>query len=229
MKASLVLIRHGKSVWNAQNRFTGWVDVPLAAEGWEEAARAGRLLADRSFDVAFSSHLQRAITTLQVVLRENRSGRTPIFLPAEGTLPRESYQPGTTEFPAYLYVTALAERHYGDLQGLNKDEVLAQHGEAQFKAWRRGFDTPPPRGESLKDTCERVRPYFQNHIRPHLAAGRQVLIAAHGNSLRGLTKDLEGISDADIMGLEIPTGIPIVYDLEVTPESIQIVSKSILE
>lgn len=229
MQASLVLIRHGKSIWNAQNRFTGWVDVPLAAEGWEEAARAGRLLAGRSFDVAFSSHLQRAITTLQVVLRENRSGRTPIFLPAEGTLPRESYQPGGNEFPAYLYATALAERHYGDLQGLNKDEVLAQHGEAQFKIWRRGYDTPPPHGESLKDTCERVRPYFETQIRPHLVAGRQVLIAAHGNSLRGLTKDLEDISDADIMGLEIPTGVPIVYDLEVTPESTHIISKAILE
>lgn len=228
MQARLILIRHGKSVWNAQNRFTGWVDVPLAADGWEEAAQAGRLLADRAFDAAFTSHLQRAITTLQVVLRENRSGRTPIFLPAEGTLPRESYQPGANEFPAYLHVTALAERHYGDLQGLNKDEVLARHGEAQFKQWRRGYDTPPPNGESLKDTCDRVRPYFEQHIRPLLANGKQVLISAHGNSLRALTKDLEGISDADIMGLEIPTGVPIAYDLEVAPETIDIRSKSIL-
>ena len=228
MQASLILIRHGKSVWNAQNRFTGWVDVPLAADGWIEAARAGQLLADRAFDVAFTSHLQRAITTLQVVLRENRGGRTPIFLPAEGTLPRESYQPAAHEFPVYLHVTALAERHYGDLQGLNKDEVLARHGEAQFKQWRRGYDTPPPHGESLKDTCERVRPYFEQRIRPELLAGKQVLISAHGNSLRALTKDLEGISDADIMDLEIPTGVPIVYDLDVTPDKIDIRAKSVL-
>lgn len=144
MTATLILIRHGRSLWNDQNRFTGWVDVPLMERGWQEAETAGGLLADYRFDAAYASHLQRAICTLQVVLRANRGGRTPIFIPAEGTVPRESYRPNADEFPAFLHVVPLAERHYGDLQGLNKDEVLAQYGEAQFVKWRRGYDTRRP-------------------------------------------------------------------------------------
>lgn len=225
MHATLILIRHGKSVWNAQNRFTGWIDVPLAEEGWQEAERAGRELADVPFDVAYTSHLQRAICTLQVVLRENRSGRQPIFFPAPNTVPREDYRLLEHEYPVHLHVTALAERHYGDLQGLNKDEVRRQHGEAQFRKWRRGYDTPPPNGESLKDTCERVLPYFSGEIVPHLARGETVLISAHGNSLRALTKELEDISEQDIVALEIPTGVPITYRLDVSGEHVAILEK----
>ena len=225
MTATLILIRHGRSLWNEQNRFTGWVDVPLMERGWQEAEAAGRALADYRFDAAYTSHLQRAICTMQVVLRANRGGRTPIFIPAPDTVPRESYQPNDSEFPAYLHVTALAERHYGDLQGLNKDEVLAQYGEEQFVKWRRGYDTPPPNGESLKDTVARALPYFDAEIRPRLARGQTVLISAHGNSLRALTKELEGISDQDIIKLEIPTGVPIVYRLDVDGERLRIVDK----
>lgn len=228
MTATLILIRHGRSLWNEQNRFTGWVDVPLMERGWQEAEAAGRALADYRFDAAYTSHLQRAICTMEVVLRANRGGRTPIFIPAPDTVPRESYQPNDSEFPAYLHVTALAERHYGDLQGLNKDEVLAQYGEEQFVKWRRGYDTPPPNGESLKDTVARALPYFDAEIRPRLARGQTVLISAHGNSLRALTKELEGISDQDIIKLEIPTGVPIVYRLDADGERLRIVDKQVL-
>ena len=227
MDSTLVLIRHGQSTWNAENRFTGWVDVPLAARGWQEAEAAGKLLADTAFDIAYTSHLQRAICTLHVVLRENRSGRNPIFLPAEGTTPREAYTPGEGEFPVLFNITALAERHYGDLQGLNKDQVREQHGEEQFRQWRRGFDTPPPNGESLKDTCDRVIPYYREHIHPRLVAGKTVLIAAHGNSLRALTKHLEGIADEDIVGLEIPTGTPIIYTLSDQQGTLSITGKHV--
>jgi len=227
MESTLILIRHGQSVWNAENRFTGWIDVPLASKGWEEAQQAGIRLADVRFDAAYTSHLQRAICTLNVVLRENRTGRTPIFIPAEGTTPREKYEPREHEFPVHHNVVALAERHYGDLQGLNKDEVRARFGEAQFKQWRRGYDTPPPHGESLKDTCERVMPYFNQEIRPRLVAGQTIVIAAHGNSLRALTKELEQLSDAAIVALEIPTGIPIVYRLQVDAQQMRVIDKTI--
>lgn len=227
MSATLVLIRHGQSVWNAQNRFTGWIDVPLAEQGWEEATTAGKQLCDMTFDVAYTSHLQRAISTLQVVLRYNKASGSPIFIPAEGSLPREKYTPGEGEFPAYLHVTELAERHYGDLQGLNKQAVLEQHGEEQFRRWRRGFDTPPPNGESLKDTCDRVIPYYLGQIEPHLKAGQSVLVSAHGNSLRALTKHLEQISDEEIVGLEIPTGTPIIYTFSTDGDRLEIIGKNV--
>lgn len=228
MAATLVLIRHGQSVWNAQNRFTGWVDVPLAEKGWQEAEAAGKKLADVRFDAAYTSHLQRAICTLQTVLRFNTASNTPIFIPAAGTVPRESYQPGASELPVQIHQTELAERHYGDLQGLNKDEVKAEHGEEQFRIWRRGFDTPPPNGESLKDTCDRVVPYFEQEIEPLLKQQQSILIAAHGNSLRALTKHLEQISDEEIVKVEIPTGTPIVYSLEPAAEGWKILNKEII-
>ena len=229
MTATLVLIRHGQSVWNAQNRFTGWVDVPLAAKGWQEAEAAGRELAEMKFDAAYTSHLQRAICTLQMVLRFNSASPTPIFLPADGTVPQESYVPGDNELPVHIHCTELAERHYGDLQGLNKDEVLAEHGPEQFKIWRRGFDTPPPNGESLKDTCDRVVPYFQANIEPLLKADKSVLIAAHGNSLRALTKYLEVISDEEIVSVEIPTGTPIIYQLSQQDSGWKVEQKEVIK
>jgi len=228
MTATLVLIRHGQSVWNAENRFTGWVDVPLAEKGWQEAEKAGRYLAETHFDVAFTSHLQRAICTLQMVLRFNTASETAIFLPADGTVPQEKYLPGNNELPVHIHHTELAERHYGDLQGLNKDEVLAEHGEVQFKTWRRGFDTPPPNGESLKDTCDRVVPFFESAIEPLLRDNQSVLIAAHGNSLRALTKHLENISDEEIVKVEIPTGTPIIYQLSSTGSGWKIDGKEII-
>ena len=211
----LVLLRHGESDWNRENRFTGWVDVDLSAKGVEEARAAGKLLRDEGcrFDLAFTSLLKRAIRTLWVALEE----LDQMWLPVE-----KSWR--------------LNERHYGALQGLNKAEMAAKFGEQQVLAWRRSYDTPPPaldvndsryegtdaryagvevpRAECLKDTVARVIPYWASAIAPAVRAGRRVMIAAHGNSLRALVKHLDGIGDADIVGLNIPTGIPLVYELD---------------
>jgi 2,3-bisphosphoglycerate-dependent phosphoglycerate mutase len=210
----LILVRHGQSQWNLENRFTGWWDVDLTPKGEEEALAAGRLLADKGMlpTVAFTSVQTRAIRTLHLAL--GAAGRLWI--------------PETKDW-------RLNERHYGGLTGLNKAETAARHGEEQVKIWRRSFDTPPPvleagsdfdlagderyagiavpSTESLKDTIARVLPYYEATIVPQLRAGETVLVAAHGNSLRALVKHLSGISDAEITGLEIPTGQPIVYEL----------------
>jgi len=210
----LVLIRHGQSTWNLENRFTGWWDVDVTEKGVEEARAAGRLMRDKGldFDSCFTSLQSRAIKTLNLALEE--MGR--LWLPVE-----KDYR--------------LNERHYGGLTGLDKAETAAKHGEAQVKIWRRSFDVPPPplepgsafdlskdrryagitvpATESLKDTIARVLPYWENRIAPELKAGKRVLISAHGNSLRALVKHLSNIPDDEITGLEIPTGQPIVYDL----------------
>ena len=211
----LILVRHGQSQWNLENRFTGWWDVDLTPKGEDEARAAGRLLAEKGMlpDMAFTSLQTRAIKTLHMALE------------AAGRL----WIPETKDW-------RLNERHYGGLTGLDKAETAAKHGEDQVKVWRRSFDIPPPvldRGsefdlsadpryagipvpqtESLKDTIARVLPYYEGSIVPHLKAGATVIVSAHGNSLRALVKHLSGISDADITGLEIPTGQPIVYDLD---------------
>ena len=211
----LVLLRHGESDWNRENRFTGWTDVDLSPKGIEEARAAGRSLAAAGlrFDLAFTSVLKRAIRTLWIGLEE----LDQMWLPVE-----KSWR--------------LNERHYGALQGLNKAEMAAKFGEKQVLVWRRSYDTPPPplekndpryegsdpryagvtvpRSECLKDTVARVIPYWNSAIAPAVSAGRRVLIAAHGNSLRALVKHLDNISDADIMPLNIPTGIPLVYELD---------------
>ncbi|MBA3053896.1 MAG: 2,3-diphosphoglycerate-dependent phosphoglycerate mutase [Sphingomonadales bacterium] len=211
----LILVRHGQSQWNLENRFTGWWDVDLTAKGEEEAAAAGALLAAKGMlpTVAFTSVQTRAIRTLHLALET-----------AERV-----WIPETKDW-------RLNERHYGGLTGLDKAETAAKHGEAQVKIWRRSFDIPPPvleagsafdlasdpryagiaipATESLKDTIARVLPYYEAAIAPQLLAGETVLVSAHGNSLRALVKHLSGISDADITGLEIPTGQPIVYELD---------------
>jgi 2,3-bisphosphoglycerate-dependent phosphoglycerate mutase len=214
----LVLLRHGESTWNKENRFTGWTDVDLSDRGRDEAREAGRLMAadGLSFDVAYTSVLTRAIRTLWIALDEMHL----LWLETH-----KSWQ--------------LNERHYGALQGLNKAETAAKHGEAQVKIWRRSYDIPPPalepgdeRGaggdpryaglspsqvpltESLKETVARVVPYWQETIAPQVRAGKRVLIAAHGNSLRALVKHLDGVSEQDIVELNIPTGIPLVYELD---------------
>lgn len=214
----LVLLRHGESTWNLENRFTGWTDVDLSERGLSEAAEAARLLQDGGFDfdLCYSSLLKRALRTLWIVL----DGMDRLWLPVE-----RSWR--------------LNERHYGALQGLNKAETAARFGEAQVKVWRRSYDTPPPplepaderfpgrdrryQGlrpeelpltESLKDTVARFVPYWEATIAPQVQAGRRVLIAAHGNSLRALVKHLDGISDQEIVELNIPTGLPLVYELD---------------
>ncbi len=214
----LVLLRHGQSQWNLENRFTGWKDVDLTPQGIQEAREAGRLLAAEKlhFDCAFTSVLKRAIRTLWLVLDEMDLMWIPVA---------RAWQ--------------LNERHYGALQGLNKAETAAEYGEEQVKLWRRSYDLPPPPmnkndarhplfdsryrdlskaqlpdTECLKDTVARVMPYFNSEIVPQLQDNKTVLITAHGNSLRALIKSLDGISDADIIEMNVPTGVPLVYDLD---------------
>lgn len=214
----LVLIRHGESEWNKENRFTGWKDVDLSEKGRAEALAAGRLLKNEGFifDEAYTSVLKRAIRTLWIILDE----MDLMWIP---------------ETKSWL----LNERHYGALQGLNKAETAAQYGEEKVLLWRRSYDIPPglleesderwlgkdpryasvdpakfPRSEALKQTVERVVPYFQTEIMPKVATGRRILIAAHGNSLRALVKYLDAISDNDIIKYNIPTGIPLIYELD---------------
>jgi 2,3-bisphosphoglycerate-dependent phosphoglycerate mutase len=193
--AQLVLIRHGESQWNLENRFTGWVDVPLSPKGELEAREAGKKLQGFRFDLAFSSVLKRAIDTLDIVLE----------------------QIGQRQIP-HIQDQALNERHYGDLQGLNKSETAQKYGDPQVKIWRRSFDVPPPGGESLKDTAERVLPYYQQKVLPELLAGRNVIVAAHGNSLRALVMQLDGLSREQVLELNIPTGAPLFYELSPTGE-----------
>ena len=190
----LILVRHGESQWNLENRFTGWVDVDLTPRGETEARIAGEHLRGLPIDKVYTSVLKRAINTSKIALEA--AGKP-------GTLPTERDQ-------------ALNERHYGDLQGLNKAETAAQYGDAQVKIWRRSFDVPPPgdKGESLKDTAARTLPYFQAHIMPDIQAGLNVLVVAHGNSLRSIVMDLDKLSREEVLELNIPTGIPLVYDLD---------------
>ena len=191
--AKLVLLRHGESQWNLENRFTGWVDVPLSPKGEEEARTAGRKLMEFRFDRAYVSVLKRAIDTLEIVLKV--TGQTDI--------PIEKDQ-------------ALNERMYGDLQGLNKAETIAKFGEHQVKLWRRSYDVRPPGGESLKDTAERVLPYYERRIRPDILAGKTILVAAHGNSLRALVMHLDRLSTEEVLELNIPTGVPLLYEFDMT-------------
>ncbi|MFZ9938954.1 MAG: 2,3-diphosphoglycerate-dependent phosphoglycerate mutase [Bacteroidetes bacterium] len=188
--STLVLVRHGQSQWNLENRFTGWVDVPLSEQGEQEAARAGGLLAHYHFDIAFTSALQRAQNTLRIMLEEMGCGDLPI-----------------------IANEALNERMYGMLQGLNKAETAERYGDDQVLIWRRSYDVAPPEGESLKDTASRVIPYVKQEIFPLLRTGKNVLVAAHGNSLRALVMELEGMSPAEILQFEIPTAVPRVYTL----------------
>jgi len=191
--ARLVLLRHGESQWNLENRFTGWVDVPLTPRGVQEAKNAGDKLRGFKFDRAFTSVLVRANETLRLAL--NAIGQSNI--PVEKD-------------------KALNERKYGELQGLNKAETAKKYGEAQVKIWRRSYDVPPPGGESLKDTAERVLPYYEQTIKPHLLKGETILVAAHGNSLRALIMELEQLSREQVLELNIPTGAPLLYELDGT-------------
>ena len=213
----LVLVRHGQSQWNLENRFTGWVDVPLSIKGRLEATTAGEKLKEFHFDSVFVSHLLRALQTLHYILLELDDTRTPIIYHEEERVHAWEHYSGDRhkELPIYQAVD-LAERYYGDLQGLNKDETRKKYGEEQVHLWRRSYNIAPPNGESLKDTCERTIPYYQRCILPLLQQGNNVLIVAHGNSLRSIVKYVENISDEKIPEVEIPTGVPVVYTLERT-------------
>ncbi len=191
--ARLVLLRHGESQWNLENRFTGWVDVPLSPRGNQEAQHAGEKLRSFTFDRAFTSVLVRANETLRLVLEV--IGQTAIPIEKD---------------------KALNERMYGELQGLNKAETAKKYGEEQVKIWRRSYDVRPPGGESLKDTAERVLPYYERTIKPYLLKGEAILVAAHGNSLRALIMELEQLSREQVLELNIPTGAPLLYELDKT-------------
>jgi 2,3-bisphosphoglycerate-dependent phosphoglycerate mutase len=215
---TLVLLRHGQSTWNLENRFTGWTDVGLSEQGRQEALTAGKLLKENgyTFDLAYTSVLKRAIQTLWVVMEEMELEWIPVV---------RAWQ--------------LNERHYGALQGLNKAEMAVQYGEAQVKVWRRSYDVPPPAlewddkrhprfdrryagltkeqlpaCESLKNTLERVLPYWHTTLAPAIKTGQRILVAAHGNSLRAMVKYLDNVSNEEIVELNIPTGIPLVYELD---------------
>ncbi len=185
----LILIRHGQSVWNAENRFTGWTDVELSERGVGEAERAGDILSEIRFGVVHTSGLIRAQKTAEIIMsRNNVSGKIPVMKDQR-----------------------LNERHYGDLQGLNKAETAEKHGAEQVHIWRRSFDVPPPGGESLKMNAERTIPYFEEEILPDLKDGKNVLVSAHGNSLRSIVMHIESISPEEIVSLEIATGTPMFY------------------
>ncbi len=208
----LVLLRHGKSMWNALNLFTGWVDVPLASEGIEEAVKAGKKLKDYCFDEVYTSLLIRAIETAMIVLAKNRCGKTPVIQHTTGRMKEWANFPDNIPvLPVYQY-EELNERYYGKLQGLNKQETAEKYGADTVHRWRRSYDIKPPGGESLKDNYERTIPFFKRVIIPKLEEGKNILISAHGNSLRAIVKFIENISDQDIPKFEIPTGKPLIYD-----------------
>jgi len=184
----LFLVRHGQSQWNLENRFTGWQNIDITVSGQQEARQAGKALMNESIDLAFTSTLIRAQHTLEIILNEIGKPNIPIIVDA-----------------------ALNERSYGNLEGLNKDETAEKYGVEQVHIWRRSFDVAPPGGESLKDTYNRVIPYFENFIQPELDAGKNVLMVAHGNSLRALIMYLEHLTPAQILEREIATGDPITY------------------
>lgn len=198
----LVLVRHGLSEWNLKNIFTGWTDIPLAEKGKLEAHKAAEKLKDFKFDLAFTSVLSRAIDTLDIILHD--IGQTDIPITKD---------------------QALNERHYGDLQGKNKDQMRKEVGEEQVHIWRRSYDVAPPNGESLKDTCERTIPYFEAKILPEIKAGKNVIVSAHGNSLRSVLMNLEDLAPDEIIKVNIPTGVPYVYEFD---EDMKVINKTIL-
>ncbi len=209
--STLVLLRHGKSLWNKWNLFTGWVDVPLAFEGIEEAIRAGEKLKDYCFDIVYTSALVRAIQTAMIVLAKNECGKSPVIQHKSGRMKEWANMPSSIPvLPVYEH-EELNERYYGQLQGLNKKETAEKYGAETVHKWRRSYAIKPPGGESLKDNYERTIPFFKNTIIPELEKGKTILVSAHGNSLRAIVKFIENISDEDIPNLEIPTGVPIVY------------------
>lgn len=214
MGGRLVLVRHGQSEWNKRNYFTGWVDVPLSPQGIEEALKAGHEIKHIPFDTIYTSTLVRAQMTMFLAMSVHDEGKIPVIVHKEGKHGEWSkvYNEQTEANTVPVICDwRLNERYYGELQGLNKDETRERYGADQVKIWRRSFDTPPPNGESLEMTAARAIPYFKSEVVPKLAEGKNILISAHGNSLRAIMMFLDELSNEEVLELEIPTGKPIFY------------------
>ena len=222
----LILMRHGQSMWNAANLFTGWVDVPLTQKGIDEALDGGRKIRHLPIDEVHTSTLIRAQMTAMLALSQHQSEKTPIFQYAASESTSDSNEgkmaawaqlneqaDTSNNLPVYAS-WQLNERMYGDLQGMNKQETRNQFGDEQVKIWRRSFDVPPPNGESLELTSKRTLPYFSDTILPSIESGNNIFVAAHGNSLRSIIMHLEGLSREQVLSLEVPTGVPLVYRRE---------------
>lgn len=216
--AKLILLRHGASAWNDMNLFTGWVDIPLSKKGIDESIEAGKKIADIPIDVIFVSSLIRASMTAMLAMSVHKSKKVPCVLhPGEGKLEEwaQVYSEETKK-SCIPVVSAwqLNERMYGELQGMNKQETRKEFGDEQVQIWRRSYDVAPPGGESLEMTANRAIPYFEKEVVPYLKKGKNVFIAAHGNSLRAIIMKLDGLSKEKVVQLEIPTGLPIIYTFD---------------
>ena len=213
----LILLRHGESMWNKNNLFTGWVDIPLSEKGIEEAQEAAEQIKSLPIDIIFSSTLVRGLMTAMIVMARHKSGKVPVVLHEKGKLKEwgqiHSEKAKNDTIPVILS-DDLNERMYGDLQGMNKQEMREEYGDEQVKIWRRSFNVCPPNGESLELTAKRSIPYFEKHIVPYLKAGKNVFISAHGNSLRSIMKVLDGLTDDEVVHLELATGVPVIYDYQ---------------
>lgn len=215
--AKLILLRHGESVWNKKNVFTGWVDVPLSPNGITEAIKAGEQLSDISFDVVYTSVQVRAIETAMLALAQNKSDKTPVVIHHEGKMKDWSVVYSEDMLQSIIPVYRdwhLNERYYGELQGKNKAETAQEYGDDLVHQWRRSYDVPPPNGECLKDTAGRTIPFFKENVLPQLEKGKNILVSAHGNSLRSIVMNIEGLTKEGVLKLEIPTGKPLMYDYE---------------
>ena len=216
--SKLILLRHGESEWNKLNQFTGWVDIPLSQKGIKEAIDGGKTIKDIPIDVIVMTTLIRSQMTAMLAMSQHSSGKVPIVLhPGEGKLEEWSKIYGEeAKAKSIPCITCweLNERMYGELQGLNKAKMAEKYGAEQVQIWRRSYDISPPNGESLKMTAERSIPYFKEKIVPMLHEGKNVLVSAHGNSLRAIIMDLDGLNKEEVLALEIPTGVPIIYDYE---------------
>ena len=214
--AKLIMIRHGESVWNKRNLFTGWVDIGLSKKGIEQSLEAGKKIRHMPIDVVLTSTLIRAQMTAMLAMSEHEGGRVLYIVHPENTKEGQwahIYSPAAEEQCIPVYVSwHLNERMYGELQGMNKQEMREQFGEEQVQVWRRSFEGQPPEGESLAMTAKRTLPYFHEKIIPYLKAGKNVLVAAHGNSLRSIVMELDSLSKEAVVALEIPLGEPIVYE-----------------
>ncbi len=220
----LFLVRHGESVWNLENRFTGWIDVSLSKNGVKEAVNAGKILKDEHFDIIFTSQLIRAQETLFKILESNLHSVGCIRIHEKEKEWYKKYSKSQEDSKKTLIYAdkSLNERFYGDLQGLNKEETVKIYGEQQVHIWRRSYDIAPPNGESLKMTSKRTLPYYKKHIEKALKDGKNVLVVAHGNSLRAIIKHIENLSKEEIVNLNLKTGVPITYTFD---DNLNIINK----